>query len=80
MIFAEQVKKKVETITTSDIRMYLGNQSGLKMSSIGTKLTILKSLFSWLIVEELIQRDPTSKLTPPRTEKRLPKVKFTRNA
>lgn len=74
MIFAEEIKKKVENITTADIRMYLGNQSGLKMSSIGTKLSILKSFFSWLIGEELIQRDPTAKLTPPKTEKRLPKA------
>lgn len=73
-IFSEKVKKKTNNITSADIRVYLGQYSHLKMSSIGTKLSILKSFFSWLAGEEIIQRDPTAKLKPPKTEKRLPKA------
>lgn len=72
-IFAANVKKKTTNITSADIRVYLGGFEHLKMSTIGTKLSILKSFFSWLTGEEIIQRDPTAKLKPPRTEKRLPK-------
>jgi integrase/recombinase XerD len=35
--------------------------------------SILKSFFSWLSAEEMIQKDPTAKLKSPKTEKRLPK-------
>lgn len=73
-IFADNVKKKTQDITAADIRVYLAQFTNLKMSSIGTKLSILKSFFSWLAGEEIIQRDPTAKLKPPKVEKRLPKA------
>lgn len=73
-IFAEKVKKKTENITAADIRVYLGQFKDLKMTTIGTKLSILKSFFSWLAGEEIIQRDPTIKLKPPKTETLLPKA------
>jgi len=73
-IFAEKVKKKTYEITPADIRVYLGELSNLKMSTIGKKLSVLKSFFGWLASEEIIPRDPTSKLKPPKTEKRLPKA------
>lgn len=71
---AENIKKRTEDITAADIRVYLSRFEGLKMSTIGTKLSILKSFFGWLAAEEIIQRDPTAKLKPPKTEKRLPKA------
>lgn len=73
-IFAEKVKKKTENITAADIRVYLGQFRDLKMTTIGTKLSILKSFFSWLAGEEIIQRDPTIKLKPPKTENLMPKA------
>jgi integrase/recombinase XerD len=73
-IFAKHVKKKAENITAADIRVYLGQFNHLKMSTIGTKLSILKSFLSWLAGEEIIHRDPTAKLKPPKTEKLLPKA------
>jgi integrase/recombinase XerD len=73
-IFANSIKKKVEDITSADIRVHLANFNQLKMSSLGRKLTVLKSFFGWLTSEEILQRDPTSKLKPPKTEKRLPKA------
>jgi integrase/recombinase XerD len=72
--FSKHVKKKVENVTTSDIRVYLGNFQNLKMSTLGRKLSVSKSFFGWLAAEEIIQRDPTKKLKPPKEEKRLPKA------
>lgn len=54
--------------------MYLANLEHLKMSTIGQKLSILKSFFVWLHAEELIERNPTLKLKTPKTEKRLSKA------
>lgn len=73
-IFAEHVKKKTDEITAADIRVFLGSFSHLKLSSIAKKLSVLKSFFGWLASEEIIQRDPTKKLKPPKQEKRLPKA------
>lgn len=73
-IFAKEVKKRVEDIITADIRSFLSSKTNLKMSTIGNKLSILKSFFGWLAGEELIQRDPTAKLATPKVEKRLPKA------
>jgi integrase/recombinase XerD len=73
-IFAEQVKKRVSEITTADIRVFLGKFNHLKLSSLSKKLSVLKSFFSWLTAEEFLQRDPTTKIKPPKKEKRLPKA------
>lgn len=72
--FADYTKKKTDEITTADIRSYLSKFSDLKMSTIGKKLSTLKSFFSWLTSEEILQRDPTTRLKSPKTEKRLPKA------
>lgn len=76
-LFADKVKKRVENITTSDIRGYLGGLSHLKMSTVGRKLSVLKSFFGWLTSEEILQRDPSSKLKTPRIEKRMLKKALT---
>ena len=73
-IFAEHVKKKVEDVTTADIRVYLGRYKDQKISTLSTKLSVLKSFFSWLTSEEILLRDPTMRIKPPRKEKRLPKA------
>jgi integrase/recombinase XerD len=73
-IFADRIKKRTVDITSADIRVFLGQFQHLKMSSLSRKLSVLKSFFSWLTSEEILQRDPTAKLKPPRTEKRLPKA------
>lgn len=76
-IFANEVKKRTEDITTSDVRSYLatmGQRQGWKMSTMGNKLSVIKSFFQWLAGEELIHRDPTAKLKTPKMEKRLPKA------
>lgn len=73
-IFSDHVKKKIEDISTADIRVYLGKYQHLKISTISTKLSVLKSFFGWLTAEEILQRDPTTKIKPPKKEKRLPKA------
>lgn len=73
-IFAEHIKKRVDNVTAADIRVYLAMFKENKMSTIGKKLSILKSFFSWLAGEEIIQRDPTAKIKPPKTEKLMPKA------
>jgi integrase/recombinase XerD len=73
-IFSDKVKKKTQDITAADIRVYLRKFKSFKMSTIGTKLSVLKSFFSWLSAEEIIPKDPTAKLKSPKTEKRLPKA------
>jgi integrase/recombinase XerD len=72
-MFADIVKKKAEDIATADVRMYLSKEGTLKMSTIRKKLSILKSFFSWLVSEEYIKHDPTTKLKAPKDEYRLPK-------
>ena len=72
--FASTVQKKVEDITTADIRIYLGESLELKASTIGTKLSTLKSFFSWLTGEGIIPKDPTQQIKQPKKEKRLPKA------
>jgi integrase/recombinase XerD len=73
-LFSDKVRKRAENVTAADIRVYLGSLQGLKMSTIGRKQSVLSSFFSWLAAEEIIQRDPTAKLKPPKTEKRMPKA------
>lgn len=73
-IFAEHVKKRVDSITAADIRVYLGQFKHQKISTISGKLSILKSFFSWLTAEEILQRDPTAKIKHPKKEERMPKA------
>lgn len=73
-IFAKHVRKRVIDVTAADVRVYLAQFESNKMSTIGKKLSILKSFFSWLAGEEIIQRDPTIKIKPPKTEKLMPKA------
>lgn len=73
-IFAGAIQKPVTEIRTADIRSFLGQFEHLKLSSLARKLSVLKSFFGWLTEEEIIPRDPTRKIRPPRAEKRLPKA------
>ncbi|MGM0751766.1 MAG: tyrosine-type recombinase/integrase [Bacillota bacterium] len=72
--FANKLNKNTHQITTQDIRLYLGEFNHLKMSSLGRKLSVLKSFFQWLTEEELILRNPTLKVKQPKTEQLLPKA------
>jgi integrase/recombinase XerD len=73
-LFAEHVQKATSEITTADLRIYLGECGHLKTSSLSRRLSVLKSMFGWLANEEVITRDPTKKIKPPKKEQRVPKA------
>lgn len=71
--FTEFCPKATAQVATTDIREYLASHDDVMMSTIGTKLSVLKSFFGWLVQEGVILRDPTAKVKTPKTPKRLPK-------
>ena len=73
-IFSGHVSKAANEITTADIRIYLSECDHLKTSSLAKRLSILKSMFGWLANEEVITKDPTKRIRPPKKEKRIPKA------
>ena len=72
-LFTKYCKKAVAQVTTSDIRNYLASLDGIMNSTVGKKLSVLKSFFGWLVREEVLLRDPTAKVKLPKKAKRLPK-------
>lgn len=72
-ILSKGIKKKTSKISTDDIRIFLSSFPELKMSSLSRKLSVLKSFFKWLTEEEIILRDPSTRIKSPKQEKRLPK-------
>lgn len=75
-LFAAHCKKATAHITTPDIRAYLAKaqtERGLMNSTVGKKLSTLKSFFGWLVQEEIILKNPVLKINPPKTPKRLAK-------
>jgi site-specific recombinase XerD len=66
--------KSITQITTADIRQFLGKKPSLKMSTIEKKLSNLKTFFGWLVSEEFLLRNPTTKIKSPKQEQRLPKA------
>jgi site-specific recombinase XerD len=73
LVFSRFIQKPTVLVTTADIRSFLAYFKEAKMSTIGQKLTVLKSFFGWLVKEEVILRDPTGKVKLPKKPKRLPK-------
>lgn len=73
-LFASQVHKATSDITTADIRVYLGQFTKLKTSSLSKRLSVLKSFFGWLTSEDILLKDPSRKIKQPKKEKRIPKA------
>lgn len=73
-LLSKHLQKKVADVTPSDVRSYLATFPDSKMSTIGKKLSILKSFFGWLAGEEIIYRDPTARIKTPKTKKGQPKA------
>lgn len=73
ILFAAQCKLPVAQINTAHIRNYLASLEGVMSSTVGKKLSVLKSFFGWLNSEEFILRNPTAKIKLPKKPKRLPK-------
>lgn len=72
-LFSMFCKKAVAQVTTIDIRNYLASLEGIMSSTTGKKLSVLKSFFGWLVREEVLLKNPTSKVKLPKKPKRLPK-------
>jgi site-specific recombinase XerD len=72
--FAEYVNKPTVQITTADIRKYLASDKQWMMSTVDNKLSKIKTFFGWLVREEILLRDPSAKIKPPKKPKRLPKA------
>jgi site-specific recombinase XerD len=72
--FAEYINKPTVQITTADIRKYLASDKQWMMSTVDNKLSKIKTFFGWLVREEILLRDPSAKIKPPKKPKRLPKA------
>ena len=71
--FANRVIKPANMITTHDIRYYLAvlsQEKILKESTMATNFSVLKSFFSWMANEEIIEKDPMKKLKTPSLNKK----------
>jgi len=73
-MFCNFVNKAVVTITTPDIRSYLASNKDWQVGTIDKKLSVLKSFFGWLVQEELLLRNPASKIKAPKKPSRSPKA------
>jgi integrase/recombinase XerD len=73
-LFTDYCKKPTSLVNAADIRGFLASFESAKMSTIGQKLSVLKSFFAWMVKEEILLRDPTAKVNPPKKPKRLPKA------
>lgn len=74
--FSRFVRKRVSTITTSDIRAYLSDlveKRRIKNTTLEGEKSILKSFFAWLEDEEYIKKNPAKKIRPTQVEKRVRK-------
>lgn len=69
--FVSYIGKSVLNTTTSDIRQYLAAHNHLQQSTVVTKLDILSSLFTWLIKEEELIKNPCSKIKRPKLPKKV---------
>lgn len=65
------INKRFENITTMDLRWYFGilqQRKGNKISTIKSKMRYLNSFFTFLVKEEMLDKNPLSKIEPPKTD------------
>lgn len=63
-------------LTTHQLRLFIGqlHRQGLSAKSLGRLLSSLRGLYRYLMKENLCPHDPSTGITPPKAEKRLPKL------
>lgn len=72
--FSQRIIKPISTVNIMDIRVYLAATTrGLKPCTINSIMSCLKAFFTWLEYEEYIPKNPTIKLKPFKTPKRIRK-------
>ena len=64
----------IQDVTLQILRDHLTRNGHLKPASLGHKIRAIKSLFNWLLEEDLLLRNPTLKLNEPKRGKRVPKA------
>lgn len=71
--FGAYTKKPVNQITSDDIRKWLSSFDEIKMSTIRYNISVLRSFYNFLVVEELVSLDPTRKIKTPKIKQHIPK-------
>lgn len=63
-------------LTPHHIRLFIGklHKQGLSSRSISRLLSSLRGIYRYLMKEQLCSKDPSTGITPPKAEKRLPKL------
>lgn len=74
VMFEFYTSKPTVQITTSDVRSYLSKNDDVMASTNGKKLSVIKTFFMWLVDEEIILRNPASRIKQMKQPKRLPKA------
>lgn len=74
LMFALQIYKPVSMINTFDIRKYLATiYNKVKIGTYATKVSTLKTFFSWLVNQEIIEKDPMKAIKTPEIDKKVRK-------
>lgn len=71
--FKQYVTKAIDELTAHDIKHYLSGFEHLKKSTLATKISTIKSFFSFLFDEEIIEKNPMRKIKRVKEEKNQPK-------
>lgn len=68
--FSSQIHKNIEEIDAMDIRVYLASYSktGVKNSTLQTRIDVLRSFFGWLETDEYIKKNPMKKVSNVKVE------------
>lgn len=68
--FRNTINKRLEDVTTMDIRWYLGimQQRGDKISTIQNKIRYLNSFYTFLVSEEIITKNPLARIETPKMD------------
>jgi len=72
-MFSKFIDKSILLVNTSDIRKYLASNETWKTSTVDNKLSKIKAFFAWMVDEELLLKNPASRIKPPKQPQRLPK-------
>ena len=71
---AQQAQLKPETITLTDLRLFIAwvNELGMIPSSQARILSGIKAFYKYLLMEDIIKTDPSELLESPRIQRKLP--------
>lgn len=72
--FFAQCRKAPQEVVREDIRRFLGmeREAGLASATAARRLVALRTFYRFLILEKLVESDPTENIESPRPVKRLP--------